>query len=367
MALPVEPATAPRRHAVFHELVVSRVDRLTDDAVAITFAVPPELREDYRFTQGQHVSLRHTVAGDEARRNYSISSPAGSGRLQVAVKLLPGGVFSSFAHSRLRAGDRLEVMTPTGRFSTPLDASARRRYVAIAAGSGITPILSIMATTLEVEQRSEFTLVYGNRTTQTIMFLEELEDLKNRYPDRVCLYHVLSRERLDVDLFSGRIEAGRLEQFLDTLIPPAGVDAWFLCGPASMVTGGREVLKARGVDPARIHTELFHAEGREEAVRPRAPTDAGSATVTVVLDGRASTFSLAGDAEPILDATLRIRADAPYACKGGVCGTCRARLVEGTVEMEQNYALEEVEVEAGYVLACQSHPTSARVTLDYDQ
>jgi len=367
VAEPGRAATAVRQHAVFHELAVAAVDPLTEDSVAITFTVPPDLRQEYSFSHGQHVSIRHSAGGDDIRRNYSICSAAGSGCLRVAVKLLPGGVFSNFAVSTLRPGDRLEVMTPTGRFGTPLDSAAQRRYVGVAAGSGITPILSIMVTVLEVEARSEFTLLYGNRTTRTIMFIEELHDLKNRFPERVCIHHVLSRERLGVELFSGRLDADRLGRLVDTLILAPRIDGWFLCGPAAMVRSGREVLTARGVDRHRIHSELFHAEGTQVVRERPAQGTSGASTVTVVLDGRASTLSLAHDAEAILDATLRVRPDAPYACKGGVCGTCRAKLMEGTVAMEQNYALEDSEIEAGFVLACQSHPTSPRVTLDFDQ
>lgn len=357
------------RHAVFHPLPVREVRRLTEDAVTIAFDVPAELSADYRYTQGQHVAIVCPMAGDEVRRNYSICQSAASGTLQVAVKRLPGGVFSTWAHTELRPGDVLQVMTPVGRFFTPLDPNQAKRYVAVAAGSGITPVLSILATTLELEPASTFTLVYQNRTTSTIMFLEELEDLKDRYPDRLQLFHVLSREPQDVDLLHGRVDAAKLNRFLDTVLPPENVDEWFLCGPAAMIEEARSTLLERGVASGRIHRELFHSEpapGREPRPSPTVEGTDPRHQVTIRLDGRTSSFPLAAGEGPILDAALRVRPDAPYACKEGVCGTCRARLVEGTVEMDHPDALEEDELASGVVLACQSHPTSDRVVLDFD-
>jgi ring-1,2-phenylacetyl-CoA epoxidase subunit PaaE len=357
-----------KRHAVFHDLQVAQVEPLTADSVAITFNVPPELAAEYSFVQGQHVSLRCRPAGDEVRRNYSICSPAGSGLLRIAVKRLPGGVFSSYAHSQLRAGDVIEVLTPTGRFNTALDPSLARTYVAIAAGSGIAPIFSIISTILEVECGSSVTLLYGNRTMQDIMFLEELEDLKNRALDRFSMYYVLSREQQEVELLNGRIDRLKLERFFEAVLPQP-VDEWFVCGPQAMITETRAFLGERGADSRHVHAELFHAEGQERQASTSEQRTTGSdgSQVTVVLDGRASTFALAPAGERILDAALRVRSDAPYACKGGVCGTCRAKVLAGAVTMEQNYALEQSEVDAGFVLACQSHPAAPAVTLDFDQ
>jgi ring-1,2-phenylacetyl-CoA epoxidase subunit PaaE len=369
---PSESAPAPPRSGrrkVFHPLRVAEVNRITEDAVTITFDVPDELREDYRFQPGQHVAVMSDVAGDQIRRNYSICAPATSGILRVAVKRLPAGVFSGYAHETLKAGDTIDVLTPAGRFFTPLDPANAKHYAAVAAGSGIAPIISIMATVLEVEPESRCTLIYANRTTRSIMFLEELQDLKNRYPTRFALYNVLSREPGDVELFSGRLDADKLSGLLDAVIAAESVDEWFLCGPMEMVEELRGVLLERGADAGHVHRELFHTgppPPRPRAAEGDRAAAEGTAQVMIVLDGRTSTLEVQRLGEPILDVALRVRPDAPYACKGGVCGTCRARLVEGQVEMDQNYALEADEQEAGFVLACQSHPTSERVTLDFD-
>lgn len=358
---------------MLHELPVAAVDPLTEDSVAITFAVPAELRDAYRFIQGQHLSVRCAAAGDDLRRSYSISSPAGSGRLSIGVKRIPGGVFSGYAMSRLRPGDVLEVMTPVGGFHVPLDPSLARRHVAIAAGSGVTPVLSIAATTLAEEPASEFTLILGNRGAPSIMFLEELEDLKDRHPARFTLHHVLSGETRESELLSGRIDASKLRRFLGLLEPATGVDHWFLCGPAPLVALCRAVLGEHGVAPGRVHAELFHVETASPRRSPderagERPPDASTAgaTIRLLLDGRESTVSVLKEGEVILDAALRVRADTPYSCRDGVCGTCRARVVAGEVRMDRCHALEASEVEAGFVLACQSHPVSDGVTLDFD-
>jgi ring-1,2-phenylacetyl-CoA epoxidase subunit PaaE len=330
-------------HAVFHTLAVMSIEPLTDDSVAITFDVPEDLRDDYAFSHGQHLTVRTELAGDDVRRNYSICSPASSGVLRVAVKRLPGGAFSEHALDVLKPGDVLDVMTPTGRFFTELDPTHRKHYVCVAAGSGITPILSIVASTLEAEPLSSVTLVYANRTHKSVMFLEEVE------------------------LFSGRLDAARMSRILDGLLPPDTVDEWFLCGPFDMVSDLRKLLVSEGVAKKSIHAEVFHVESGPPVRRtPVETTDAEGAKVTITLDGRTSTFTLPTDGPAVLDAALQVRADAPFACKGGVCGTCRAKVTEGTVEMDTNWALEPEEVERGYVLTCQSHPTSDRVVLDYD-
>ncbi len=375
----VLPVTPPRsaRHAVFHELRVSAVDPLTDDAVALTFEVPPELRDAYRHVQGQHLSVRCPACGDDLRRSYSVCTPAGSGVLRIGVRRIAGGAFSGHAMSRLRPGDGVEVMTPVGGFHVPLEPGRARRHVAIAAGSGVTPILSIAATTLAVETRSEVLLILANRGSASVMFLEELGDLKDRYPTRFSLYHVLSREAQESELLSGRIDAAKLGRFLDLLPPPDQVDAWLLCGPEPMIATCRAALAKWGVDPDRVHSELFHVEGARPRRASRVASEGhageaatsfpeGGSRVTLILDGRETGLLVPGDGEVILDAALRVRPDAPYSCRDGVCGTCRARVVQGQVRMDRCHALEPGEVEAGFVLTCQSHPVSDAVTLDYD-
>ena len=352
------------RHAVFYDLTVSGVERLTDDAVAITLDIPDELRDAYRFAPGQHLTIRSSAAGDDARRNYSICTPASSGVLKFAVKRLPGGAFSAYALEKLAAGDRLEVMTPTGRFGAKLDPALSRRHVAFAAGSGITPVLSILSSALEAEPESEAVLVYGNRTSSSIMFLEDIADLKDRYLGRFSVLHVLSQEARDADWLHGRIDAGLTERLLDSLTPPEAGTQWYLCGPTGMIETVREVLLARGVPAAEVHRERFFV-GPPPPRPAEIPTEGGS-QVTVVLDGRASTVRLGREGPNVLEAVLAVRPDAPFACRGGVCGTCRAKLVEGQVEMDACYALEPDEVEAGYVLTCQSHPVTERVNLDFD-
>ena len=355
-----------KRRVAFHSLRVSDVTPLTDDAVAIRFDVPPELADEYDFIQGQHLTIRTSLAGDDVRRSYSICSPAHSGVLRIGVKVLPGGHFSGFAAGALKVGDVLEVMTPTGRFYAPLDPANANHYCAIAAGSGITPVFSILATTLVEEPKSSVALIYVNRTSRSIMFLEELEDLKDRYPGRFHLIHVLSREAQDAELLSGRLDAARLTKITETLVPAETVDDWFLCGPYEMVVDLRQALLDQGVQPTQVHTELFHVDKSPREPRTT-PVDTGEgADVTITLDGRRSTFKLKSDDVPVLEAALRVRSDAPFACRGGVCGTCRARVVEGAVAMDTNYALEPEEIENGYVLTCQSHPTTDTVKLDFD-
>ncbi len=355
--------TPVRHHAIFHPLAVRSVEPLTDDSVAITFDVPDHLRDDYAFTAGQHLTIR---GDDDVRRSFSICTPPSSGLLRIGVKRLPGGVFSDGVVGGLGPGDQLDVMTPAGRFTVTPDPGAAKRYVAIAAGSGITPMLSIVATLLEGEPDSFVTLIYANRTARSVMFLDEVHDLKDADPTRFQILHVLSREETDVDLLSGRLDGERLRRILDAFVPVDDVDDWFVCGPQPMVDELRTVLADAGV--TRVHTELFHAD----AAPPRAAvtdlngTDDGAARVTIRLDGRATDLSLRPDGPSVLEAATSVRNDVPFACKGGVCGTCRAKVIEGSVTMDVNYALEPEELDRGYVLTCQSHPTSERVVLDYD-
>ncbi|BCJ65193.1 1,2-phenylacetyl-CoA epoxidase subunit PaaE [Polymorphospora rubra] len=357
-----------RRRPTFHPLPVRAVDRLTDEAVAITFDVPPELRPLYTFQAGQHLTVRRLEDGADVRRSYSIcSTPAdltGHGRLRIGVKEIPGGAFSSFASRALRAGDTVDVMPPLGHFTTDFDPARARHYGAVAAGSGITPVLSLVATALAVEPDSRFTLVYGNRHARTVMFAEELADLKDRYPARLHLVHVLSREPGESPLLSGRIDTDRLCRLLDSVVPADRIDEWFLCGPYGLVTEATAVLAERGVPARSVHTELFHVD-EAPAPPPRPAGTEGGTEVTILLDGRASSLRMGAD-ERVLDAALRVRGELPYACKGGVCSTCRAKVVEGEVSMARNYALEPDEVAAGYVLTCQSSPLTDRLVVDYD-
>jgi ring-1,2-phenylacetyl-CoA epoxidase subunit PaaE len=347
-----------------HALEVTQVRPLTDDSTAVHFAVPDDLAEVFAHEAGQHVTIVRDEDGEEVRRSYSICVPARSGELAVGVRHLPGGRFSGFVADGLHAGDLLDVLPPAGRFGPQITPLVSRHHAFVAAGSGITPVISIVATVLAEEPGSRCTVVYGNRRTDTIMFVEELEDLKNRYPSRLQLVHVLSRESQSVPLLEGRLDAERLGALLDALVPPDTVDEWYLCGPFGMVQDARALLRERGVASEHIHRELFHADATP--VAPPAAEDArnGAATVTIVLDGRRSTFPVDGGS--ILEAALRNRPDAPYACKGGVCGTCRCRIVEGAVAMDHSYALEQDEVDAGVVLACQAHPRSERIVLDFD-
>jgi ring-1,2-phenylacetyl-CoA epoxidase subunit PaaE len=354
------------RHTL-HSLRVSEVERLTDDSVAIEFDVPEDLQDVFAFSPGQHVALVRP-GSEDVRRSYSICSALG-GPLRVAVKRLPDGVFSSYAHEQLQPGDTLQVFPPSGRFTAAFGPARAAHYVAIAAGSGITPVLSLLASALAVEPDSRCTLIYGNRTTSSIMFLEELEDLKDRHCDRFQLIHVLSREPQDVELAGGRVDRARLNRILEALIPPDSVDEWFLCGPFAMVQQASETLAAAGVPVARLHRELFHAEHEPPSEEPGPPVDddrTGGAAVEVVLDGRRTSLRVPHQGPSILDVVLRERPDAPFACKGGVCGTCRCRVVEGEVRMDHSYALEADEIAAGLVLACQSHPETGSVVLDFD-
>jgi ring-1,2-phenylacetyl-CoA epoxidase subunit PaaE len=346
----------------FVPLRVAEVERLCADAVAVTFDVPSELHDTFRFRPGQALTIRRAQDGRDERRSYSICAPRG-GPPRIGVREVAGGAVSGWLVHDLRPGDTVEVLPPSGSFA--LDETGGR-HVLIAAGSGITPMMSIAATVL-ADPRSDVTLVYGNRRTDTVMFADELADLKDRYPDRFQLLHVLTREPREADLLSGRLDAARLDTLIDGLIPVADVEHWWLCGPHPVVETARAALTARGVDPARVHRELFYVEDvpPDPSAHPDAVPSGALAEVTVVLDGRATTLTLPMD-EAILDAAQRVRADLPFACKGGVCGTCRARVVEGEVVMRRNFALEDDEVADGFVLTCQSVPTTERVTVDYD-
>jgi ring-1,2-phenylacetyl-CoA epoxidase subunit PaaE len=351
---------------VFHPLRVTEVTPLTDEAVAVTFDVPPELAKTFDHIPGQHVTIRSLVDGEDVRRSYSICAPAGSGKLRVGIKRLPGGLFSTFAIDRLEAGDVLEVMPPVGEFTIDIDPSKPRKAVAIAAGSGITPVLSLISSSLEMEPRSTWTLLYGNRTANSVMFLDELEGLKDRFHPRFQLFHILSREGSDVPLLSGRIDAEKIKTVHDRLLGSQPVDGWYLCGPYDMVMTARATLEEIGVDPGRIHDELFFAGPLDPTMLPpEPPPGEGSVDLTVILDGRAVDTRMTPETS-ILDAALRVRSELPFSCKGGMCATCKGRIEEGEVRMDKNYALVDSEVEAGYVLTCQAHPVTDRVVVRYD-
>ncbi|ANQ83398.1 1,2-phenylacetyl-CoA epoxidase subunit PaaE [Azoarcus olearius] len=349
----------------FHPLKVAEVRRETADSVSLRFEVPADLAADYRFVQGQHLNLKAVVNGEEVRRSYSICSGVDDGELRVAIRKVDGGRFSSWAVDAVRVGDVFEVMTPEGRFSTQLDPANAHHYVAFAAGSGITPILSLIKTTLRAEPKSRFTLVYGNRNQNSAMFAEALEDLKDRYLTRFALYNVFSREEQEVPLFNGRLDQARVAAFLDTLIPAADIDAAFICGPGGMIDEVEAALKGAGVPADRIHLERFGVP----ASAPRHHVEAGDAPqarITVIVDGLKREMEFRAQDPSILDVALRAGLDLPYSCKGGVCCTCRAKVLEGKVRMDKNYTLEQPDIDAGYVLTCQAHPLTERVVISYD-
>ena len=349
----------------FHTLRIARLRPETTDAICIELAVPPELERDYAFVQGQHLTLKTDVDGQEMRRSYSICAGVDDGVLRVLIKKVPGGRFSVYANGRLRVGDTLEVLTPDGRFHTRLDPAHAKHYVAFAAGSGITPILSLVSTTLRREPGSRFTLLYGNRRQSTILFQEELEDLKDRYLTRLALYHVFSREQQDVPLFNGRLDGAKVRAFAETLVPAVTIDEAFVCGPGAMIDEVSAALLACGVAPERIHVERFGVPDADPSHHIEAD-DAPHAIVTVISDGIQREVEFRNSDPSILDAALAAGVDLPFACKGGVCCTCRAKVLEGRVRMDKNYGLERRELDAGYVLTCQSHPLTERVTISYD-
>ncbi|KWW99344.1 Electron transfer protein FdxB [Carbonactinospora thermoautotrophica] len=360
----VEPAAAARRGR-FHRLTVSDVRRLTPDAVSISFDIPRHLREEYRFKPGQHLTLRAEIDGREVRRTYSICTAATSDLVRIAVKRVPGGVFSTHLCERVGVGDVLEVMPPAGRFTlVPAEGNAKH-YVGIAAGSGITPVISMLSTALLVEDGSRFTLLYGNRTAESIMFRDELEMLVRQFEGRLRVVHFLSGDEARhtpstgfEEVVPGRIDPEKLTSLLRGRLAPDKVDDWFLCGPQDLVDQTRELLLAHGVAAEKVHVELFHTVSRTRAI-------GRTSAITATIDGRRASVTSEGT-ESVLEAVLRSGADAPYACMGGACGTCRAKVLRGTVDMELNYALSEAEVHAGYVLTCQSRPTSERLDVDYD-
>ena len=352
----------------FHKLKVKDIRKETADCVSVAFAVPEELRPDFVFEQGQNITIKKEIDGEEIRRSYSICTAPFEDELRVAVKMVDGGKFSCFANSTLQVGDELDVLPPTGKFNTKLEAKNTKQYLAFAAGSGITPVISIIKTTLQTESASSFTLVFGNRGRHSIIFFEELEGLKNKYLNRFNFINILSRERTEAPVNFGRIDPDKLVE-LNKLVDYKSIDDFFICGPEEMIFCIKGFLESLDIDKKKIHFELFTAPGQKQAVshKPLAISSSSKASeITVKLDGRSFDFNLGFDSENILDAALKQGADLPFACKGGVCCTCKAKLIEGEVEMEVNWGLEQEEVEQGYILTCQSHPKTKKVVVDFD-
>ncbi len=357
---------------VFHPLKISNIRQETDDTVSIAFDVPTKLHEEYQFNAGQYLTLKAVIGDEDIRRSYSICSGLYDDELRVAVKKIKGGLFSCFANDVLKEGDELDVMTPMGNFFTPLDKTHEKHYVGFAAGSGITPLISIIRTILVYEPKSTFTLVYGNKTRKSIIFREGLIDLKNAYINRFNMINVLSREDQEIELFSGRISGEKAIQIMDKMIPASGADEAYLCGPEAMINDVSETLQKRGLAKENIHFELFtsptSAQGKEQTSEAENADLSGKmSNVTVIADGDEFTFDLDMGGMNVLDAALERGADLPFACKGGVCCTCRAKLIEGKVNMEINYSLEEDEIEEGFILTCQSHPLTEKIVVDFDE
>lgn len=353
----------------FHRLAVRDVKRETADAVSIAFAVPTELAEAYRFVPGQYLTLRATVDGEDMRRSYSICSAPDDDELRIAVKKVDNGLFSTWANSSINAGDEVAVMTPTGRFGQEKTTGDGRIHVGFAAGSGITPILSIIRGILKREPTSRFFLFYGNRSTDDILFRETLEELKDVFLSRVGVFHVLSKEEQDLPILNGRIDGAKVRLLLRSMVPAASIDQVFVCGPAGMIEDLEATLADLGVAREKIHIERFVSalDGRPRAQpAPIAASAPPKNVAALIVDGKRRDVPVA-EGEAILDAALRAGMDLPYACKGGMCSTCRAKVVEGKVEMALNYSLEPWEIAAGFVLTCQSHPLTDKVVIDYDQ
>lgn len=356
--------------AKFYPLTVARVHKETRDSVVLTLDVPADHTETFRFKQGQYLTFRTRIDGEEVRRSYSICAAVQDPNLRVGIKKVPGGRFSTWANEHLAAGDVLEAMPPMGSFFVPLDPANRKHYVAFAGGSGITPVLGIIKTTLLTEPDSSFTLFYGNRASSTIMFREEFEDIKNDNLGRFQLVHILDREKQDVELFNGILDREKCDLLLKHWVVASDIDTAFICGPEAMMLQVSEALQAAGLDKRQIKFELFATPGQKGARKVQLQTVSkmdNACQATIVIDGRARTFDMQKGSKTILDAALEEGLELPYACKGGVCSTCRALLSEGEVDMDANFALEDYEVERGYILSCQSYPVTDKILVDFDQ
>lgn len=355
----------------FYPLSVKEIRQETADCVSVALEVPEELRDIFRYAPGQYLTFKKHIENADVRRSYSICSSPKDGELRVAIKKVKEGRFSTYANESLRAGDIVDVMPPMGKFTPRQTGATQKHYVAFAAGSGITPVMSIMKTVLETEPHSTFTLIYGNRSRTTIIFREAIEALKNKHMQRLRVYHVLSRETMDVPLFNGRIDAAKCNDFCTNLINISTIHEAFVCGPEEMIRSVREQLIDLGMESGRIHMELFASPDQPRAshqqwIAAHGQEEGGMSKVTITLDGTTFEMDLAYHGDTILDAALKQGADLPYACKGGVCCTCRAKITEGAVDMEVNYALEQDELDKGFVLTCQSHPKTPRVTVNFD-
>ncbi len=357
--------------AKFHPLRVTDIKRDTRDSVVLTLEPPAIARDEFKFIQGQYLTFRHIFDGEEMRRSYSICAGVNDGVLRVGIKRVDGGWFSTFANEELHVGDTLDAMKPMGNFHGPLKPDEARAYLGFAGGSGITPMISLIKTVLEVEPKSTFTLAYGNRSTTAIMFREELEDLKNTYMGRLNIVHILESDAADIDLFSGRLDREKCDQLFSRWIDVKGADLAFICGPEPMMLAVAETLRAHGMDETAIKFELFSSaqpgKARKRAVSADAAASGAKCSATVIIDGASRAFDMEKETQSVLEAAVAANIDAPYACKAGVCSTCRAKLVEGEVEMEANFALEDYEVERGYILTCQSYPRTDKIVVDYDQ
>lgn len=352
----------------FHKLKIKDIRKETSDCVSISFEIPRDLKDSFSFHHGQNITIKKEINGKETRRSYSICSSPYEEELRVAVKKVEGGVFSTLANSVLKTGDELEILPPTGKFNTTLHQKNKKNYLAFAAGSGITPVISIIKTTLQTEPHSSFTLVYGNRSRASIIFFEDLEGLKNKYMNRFNLVHVLSRERTDAPINFGRINIEKLVE-LSRMLNYSSFDEIFICGPETMIFTVKEFLEQKNIDRKKIHFELFTTPGMKKSEfgsQKSEVSDGAKSKIVVKLDGRTFDFDLGYQGDVILDAALKQGADLPYACKGGVCCTCKARLLEGEVAMDVHWGLEEEEIQQGYILTCQSHPTTEKVVVDFD-
>jgi ring-1,2-phenylacetyl-CoA epoxidase subunit PaaE len=356
--------------ALFHTLTVRDLRRETPSCVSVSFSVPKGLKEDFAFQPGQYLTLRTRLNGEEVRRSYSICTSPHDDDLRVAIKQVPEGKFSTFANEQLQMGDTVDVMPPKGNFTTPLDPTHEGLYVAYAAGSGITPVMSLLRSILQQEPKSRFMLFYGNRYTETIIFRDQLEDLKNVYLDRLVVHHILSQEHYFTDMFAGRISREKCEAYGRMLYEPRVVDAFFLCGPKPMIDDVQHTLETQGVDKGRIHYELFNTgfpkHQGSKPVPEKRKREGVAAEVEIVMDGSRFRFQMERGKDTVLDAAQEAGADLPFSCKGGICSTCRAKVLSGEVSMDVNYALEPEEVEQGYVLTCQSHPSTRHLVLDFD-